>query len=112
VNHRFLRSPDGTITTFDAPGAGTAGYQGTGCFSDCAVSLNDWGAITGTYIDASGNYHGYLRRPEGRIVTVDPAGSIFTSPCGVNDEGAVTGTYADANNVYHVFVRIFRLMSL
>lgn len=106
LNHGFLRSPDGTITTFDAPGAGTNSGQGTGCFSDCSVSLNNWGAITGTYIDANGNYHGYLRSPRGRIVTVDPVGSIYTSPSGINDAGAVTGTYVDANDVYHGFVRI------
>ena len=53
VNHGFLRSPDGKFTTFDAPGAGTGSYQGTGCFSDCPISLNDWGAITGSYIDAN-----------------------------------------------------------
>ena len=106
VNPGFLRSPDGKFTTFDAPGAGTDIYQGTGCFSDCAVSLNNWGAITGTYIDSNYNYHGYLRSPKGRIVTIDPAGSIGTGPAGINDAGAVTGLYLDANNVYHGFVRI------
>jgi len=106
VNHGFLRSPDGNITTFDVPGAGTDVGQGTGCPSDCSVSLNNWGAITGTYIDANYNYHGYLRSPKGKIVTVDPAGTIFTSPAGINDAGVITGTYVDANFVYHGFVRI------
>ena len=72
VNHGFLRSPDGKITTFDAPGAGNGIYQGTGCPSDCPVSLNDWGAITGVYLDTNYVYHGYLRSPDGKIVTVDP----------------------------------------
>jgi hypothetical protein len=106
VNHGYLRSPAGKFTTFDAPGAGTDSYEGTGCPSDCSVSLNNWGAITGTNIDADGNYHGYLRSPKGRIVTVDPAGSILTSPAGINDAGAITGTYIDANLVWHGFVRI------
>ena len=35
VNHGFLRNPNGKITTFDAPGAGTDSYEGTGCSSDC-----------------------------------------------------------------------------
>jgi hypothetical protein len=106
VNHGFLRSPQGTITTFDAPGAGTAADEGTGCFSDCPVSLNDWGAITGIYIDANFVYHGYLRNPQGKLVTVDPPGSAGTLPYGINDLGVITGYYIDSNNVYHGFLRL------
>ena len=106
VNHGFLRSPDGKFTTFDAPGAGTGSYEGTGCFSDCPVSLNDWGAITGIYIDIAFVYHGYLRSPEGKIVTVDPVGSTFTFADGINDLGSITGYYIDANGVYHGFLTI------
>jgi hypothetical protein len=106
VNHGFLRSANGKITTFDAPGAGTASYQGTGCFSDCPVSLNIWGAITGIYIDANNVYHGYLRTPGGTFVTVDPLGSVGTLSFSINDLGAITGYYIDANNVYHGFLRI------
>jgi hypothetical protein len=106
VHHGFLRSPKGEFTTFDAPGAGTGFEQGTGCFSDCPVSLNDWGATTGIYIDANYEYHGYVRSPEGKFTTVDPAGSTGTLPFGINDSGAITGYYIDANNVYHGFLRI------
>jgi hypothetical protein len=106
VNHGFLRSRDGKFTTFDAPGAGTDSFEGTGCFSDCPVSLNDWGAITGVYIDSSFVSHGYLRSPGGKIVTVDPVGSTYTFPDGINDFGVITGYYLDANNVFHGFLRI------
>ena len=51
-------------------------------------------------------YHGYLRSPEGKIVTVDPAGSIFTFPGGINDLGSITGYYVDGNGVYHGFITI------
>jgi uncharacterized membrane protein len=108
VNHGFVRSPDGKFTTFDAPGAGTGSYEGTGCYSDCPVSLNNWGAITGVYIDANFVYHGYLRSPEGKIVTVDPVGSTRTFPDGINDFGSITGYYLDANNVYHSFLTVPR----
>jgi hypothetical protein len=104
VNHGFLRSRDGKFTTFDAPGAGTDSYEGTGCFSDCPVSINDWDALTGVYIDANFVYHGYLRSPGGKIVTVDPVGSTFTFPDGINDLGWITGYYLDANGVYHGFL--------
>lgn len=108
VNHGYVRSPDGKFTTFNAPGAGTGIYQGTGCYSDCPVNLNDWGAITGIYIDTNYVYHGYLRNVDGNIVTVDPMGSTFTFPVGINDLGSITGYYIDANGVYHGFLRIPR----
>lgn len=106
VNHGYLRSPNGKLTTFDVPGAGSGSYQGTGCFSDCPVSLNDWGAIAGIYIDTNYGYHGYLRSPDGNIETIDPEGSTFTFPVGINDQGTIVGYYADANGVYHAFLRI------
>lgn len=106
VQHGFLRSPEGTITTFDAPGAGTSSYQGTGCSSDCPTSLNDFGAITGNYIDSNDVLHGYLRSPDGNITTVDPAGSEFTWSSGIDDLGAITGYYLDADGIYHGFVAL------
>ncbi|MGB6112321.1 MAG: hypothetical protein WBG35_14440, partial [Acidobacteriaceae bacterium] len=105
VYHGFLRSPKGEFTTFDAPGAGTESYTGTGCPSDCPTSLNDSGAIMGIYIDSNSVYHGYLRTPDGKIVTVDPSGSDFTWASGMNNLDAITGYYLDANNVYHGFLR-------
>jgi hypothetical protein len=105
VNHGFVRSPTGKITTFDAPGAGTDSYEGTGCFSDCPVAINNWGAITGVYIDASFTYHEYLCSPNGKITTIDPPGSTFTFPGGMNDRGEITGYYLDGNNVVHGFLR-------
>jgi len=106
VHHGFVRSARGGFTTFDAPGAGSGAYQGTGCFSDCPVSLNNAGAITGQYIDANLVQHGYLRSAEGRITSIDPQGSFYTFSSGINDSGAITGYYRDVNNVYHGFLRI------
>jgi hypothetical protein len=79
VFHGYLRSPEGTITSFDAPNAGTASFQGTGCFSDCAVGLNDLGEVTGNYIDSAFNYHGFFRAANGKIQSFDPLNSIGTS---------------------------------
>jgi hypothetical protein len=58
VNHGFVRSPFGAITTFDAPGAGTASGQGT-----LPNTPNVFGVITGQYIDSTGLHHGFLRYP-------------------------------------------------
>jgi hypothetical protein len=58
VAHGFLRTPDGRFTTFDAPGAGTVvgSFQGT-----FPSTINSAGAITGSYTDANGVSHGFLR---------------------------------------------------
>jgi hypothetical protein len=106
VYHGFLRTQDGNFTSFNAPGAGNGSGQGTGCSSDCPVSLNNKGALTGVYIDANNGYHVYLRSPEGNIVTVTPSGSTFTFPAGINDLGTVAGYYTDAKGVYHGFLQI------
>lgn len=102
VSHAFLRSPNGQIISFQAPGAdiNPADAQGT-----CATAINALGAITGYYGDSNGMSHGFLRSPNGKFVTFDPAGSSATFPMGLNLEGAVVGFYTDANDVIHGFVR-------
>lgn len=66
VFHGFVRTPDGTITTFDAPSAGTGPLQGTQ-----PTGINPAGTIQGTYIDSSGVNHGFLRAADGTITTFD-----------------------------------------
>jgi hypothetical protein len=106
--HGFVRYPDGKITTFDAPGAGTltGSAQGT-----VAYSINLEGAIAGQYQDGSFIYHGFLRSPEGLITTFDIPGvqiGAFQGAGGsanINDEGEIAGFYVDGNNVNHGFLR-------
>jgi hypothetical protein len=114
VAHGFLRSPEGALTEFDAPDAGTGSYQGTGCPSDCQVGLNDAGTIAGTYVDANNVFHGFVRSAKGVISEFDApgagAGSYQGTTCqfcslGLNQSGLITGSYSDANNVYHGFIR-------
>ncbi len=116
--HGFVRAANGTITTFDAPGAGTGTAQGT-----VAISINSAGVIAGTYEDANGVAHGFVRATDGTITTFDApgAGSLAwiaslgrkgsapplqgTYGFSVNDAGAIAGTYLDASMVLHGFVR-------
>ena len=99
--------------SFDAPGAGTGPYQGTGCFYyDCYGLINNLGEITGYYLDANNVYHGYLRSPDGKFLTFDAPSADLTAndfngtfPVSLNDWGVVTGYYIDKNNVVHGFVR-------
>jgi hypothetical protein len=113
VNHGFLRSPRGDkFITFDVPGAGTAGGSGFGTFPE---SINAAGAVTGHYTDASNVNHGFLRSPQGGIVTFDAPGADTTTgsgygtfPDSINDAGAITGHYVDRNAlgiVNHGFLR-------
>jgi predicted membrane protein len=48
ATHGFVRAPDGQITEFDPPGAGTGAGQGT-----IADSINPEGTIAGFFVDAS-----------------------------------------------------------
>lgn len=111
VRHDYVRTRDGTIASFDAPGAGTGLFQGTlGGLYDTGGSINPAGAIAGHYFDASNVYHGFLRVPDGRITTFDAPGAGTgsyqgTTVNGLNPADAIAGFTIDANNVYHGLVR-------
>src|SRR5438046_1911719 len=90
----FVR-PEPTITTFDAPGAGTGPGQGTLPFA-----INPAGTVTGYYIDAGDARHGFLRTRNGAITTFDAPGAGTgpgqgTNALSVPAEGAVGGRYVD-----------------
>jgi hypothetical protein len=101
--HGFLRSPEGTIKTFDAPGAACPGAN-----SVCTEpkGINPEGAIAGYYCDAV-TCHGFLRAPDGTVTGFDPPGSVYTfAPWGgINPAGVITGSYFDANFLGHGFLR-------
>ena len=108
VNHGFLRAPDGTITTFDAPGAGTGPNQGT--TTATTDGLNPKGAIAGTTIDDNGAFNGFVRAPDGTIVEFEVPGAGTgsgqgTNPAGINPAGTIPGSFIDSSGVNHGFVR-------
>ena len=112
VFHGFVRARQGTITTFDAPGAGTGPGQGT-----LPESINPSGEITGFYTDSSGLSHGFLRGRDGTIITFDAPGagnggcappiicSSGTQGASINPRGTIAGQFVDNNGVFHGFVR-------
>ena len=102
------------FVTIDAPGAGQSSGQGTGCFAytDCSVIINNWGAITGYYLDATNVFHGFVRSREGKFKSFQAPGADTTpgnfngtSPNAINDAGAIAGVYYDVANVAHGFLR-------
>src|SRR5438270_1358222 len=67
-----------TITTFDAPGAGTAAGQGT-----FPSGVNPSGAITGFTRDANSARHGFLRALDGTVTIFDaPGAGSWARSCG------------------------------
>ena len=70
MGHGFVRDANGTITTLDVPGAGTAPFTGTE-----PLSINAKGVMTGFYADESGLNHGFVRDANGTITTFDGPGA-------------------------------------
>ena len=104
VLHGFVRAPDGTFSTFDAPGAGTGPGQGT-----IPEVNNNSGAILGNYTDGSSVNHGFLLNQQGSFTLFDVPGTGTragqgTIPLGNNDPGAITGEYIDGGSVVHGFL--------
>lgn len=84
----FLETPKGKTTTFDALGtAANPGPTGTR-----ATAINAEGQIAGYYGDPDDNLqHGYIRHPNGEVVTFDVPGANSTNPASINSAGDVVG---------------------
>ncbi len=105
VAHGFVRAADGTVTVFDAPGAGTVKHEGT-----FPTSINAGGVITGMVSDTNSVYHGFVRTAAGAFSTFNAPGAKLdldagTIPTSINTAGTITGMYRDSSLVYHGFVR-------
>jgi hypothetical protein len=104
VLHGFLRAPDGTFSTFDAPGAGTGPGQGT-----IPEVSNNPEAIVGNFTDGNSVNHGFLLNQQGNFTLFDVPGTGTgagqgTIPLGNNNPGEITGEYIDGGNVVHGFL--------
>jgi hypothetical protein len=64
--HGFVRGADGTVVSFDAPGAGTGFNSGT-----VPISINSAGKVAGYYDDAERGIHGFVRTSNGAITAFD-----------------------------------------
>jgi hypothetical protein len=96
IDHAFLRTPDGTLTSFDAPGA----------YNTFPSDINARaGEMVGWYYTADGN-HGFVRSMDGTLTTIDyPGAAGGTYPYAVNALGQITGAYVDSDGVRHGFLR-------
>jgi len=57
-------------------------------------AINDWGATVGSYFDAAGAQHAFIRGRGGNITTVDIPGATGITLRGINDVGVAVGFYS------------------
>jgi hypothetical protein len=108
-----LTTAQGHIIVFDAPGAATV--SSPACAPDCGTlpfANNDFGVIVGFYTDKNIVPHGFLRNPDGKIISFDAPGAGLgygldqgTVALSINDLGVIAGQYQDSNNTWHGFLR-------
>jgi hypothetical protein len=102
----FVMLPDGHVTTFQPPGTiltstsppTPANPQAPTPYNESltaprVLSIDDAGDITGSYTDAAGVQHGFVRNPYGTITSFDPPEGNQTTTTSINDTGAIAGFY-------------------
>ena len=65
--------------------------------------INDWDQISGYYVDAAGNPHGFIKDGS-KYTTLDVPGAAFTIGGSINNEGVVTGLYLNPDTSHHGFI--------
>ena len=94
-----------TVTTFDAPGAGTGVLQGTYAFN-----IAPSGTIIGYIRDAANVRHAFIRSPDGTFTMFDAPGAGTAAGQGTrayatNPSGEITGFFLDSTTAAHGYVR-------
>jgi hypothetical protein len=93
----FVMSPDGQLTLFQPPGTiptlpSHISEYGGSAFPHW-ISVDRAGDVTGSYSDAAGVQHGFVRNPYGTITSFDPPEGKQTNATSINDGGAIAGFY-------------------
>jgi hypothetical protein len=94
-----------SITTFDAPAAGTGPFKGTS-----ALNINSSGTIVGFTRDSNGARHAFIRSREGSFTVFDAPGAGTglgqgTRAYAINPDGTIAGFFSDSLTVGHGYVR-------
>jgi hypothetical protein len=92
----FVMSPNGVFSLFEPPGkllTFPVGGFGGSLLAPHSVSIDQAGDVTGSYTDAGGVEHGFVRNPYGTLTTFDPPEGNQTTATSIADGGLVTGYY-------------------
>jgi hypothetical protein len=68
-------------------------------------AINSYGQMVGTYNDADGTLHGFLRFTDGTYLRFDYPGASLTYANGINDQGVIVGRWTDAKGYNHPYLR-------
>jgi probable HAF family extracellular repeat protein len=81
----FVRGANGTVAPFSLPGATNT------------TAINSRGQIVGTFADAYGKFHGFLRAPTGSVTNIDVPvpGAIGTHAFDIGDSGQIVGFFGE-----------------
>jgi hypothetical protein len=92
----FVMSPDGVFSLFQPPGmllAFPVGGFGGSLLAPHSISIDEAGDVTGSYTDAGGVEHGFVRNPYGTLTTFDPPEGKQTTATSIAVGGLVAGYY-------------------
>lgn len=107
VGTGYQRTPDGKITVYEVPGAGSGNGEGT-----FVTAQNVLGAVTGNMNPASDVQYNFVRDAFGKTTVFAVPGQILSPGCfcssgeSINALGVVAGWWLDENYVAHGFVRL------
>ena len=113
VCHGYVRNGStGAITTFRAPNAGTLRPSGSNVLFQGTAGLSiQAGVVTGSYMDASGLAHGFVRAADGVLNSFDAPGASVgegfyqgTMASNINPSGVIAGGYTDAASLSHGYL--------
>ena len=92
----FVMSPDGVFSLFQPPGmllaSPVVGFGGS-LLAPRSISIDEAGDVTGSYTDAGGVEHGFVRNPYGTLTTFDPPEGKQTTATSIAGGGLVAGYY-------------------
>lgn len=89
--HGYIRSADGTFTSFNVPGENLAPPPQGSYLGTVPIAINDQGVITGYYWDGA-KTHGFVRAANGAITKFNPTMNL--EPLGINAGGVIIGSLA------------------
>jgi len=105
----FVMSPDGEFTLFQPPGTMPEWFEHLPPYETGdphQISIDEAGDITGSYTDAAGVQHGFVRNPYGTITSFDPPEGKQTTATCINDGGAIAGFYNAGGGPTVGFIRV------